>query len=134
MTIGQATEESLADTWGDRIREYFAVADRWDFDAFPDYISPAVRFRMGNNAPLESLDALIELARHHKAAVKSVQHALDRFAYDVHRRRVAVELTVSYIRHDDMKKSYPAAVMLDFDTDHLISGYRVFVDLNDLPI
>ncbi|ORW73713.1 hypothetical protein AWC23_06420 [Mycobacterium saskatchewanense] len=115
------------------MREYFAAADRWDFAAFPDYLSPTLRFRLANNAPIEGLGEMIALAGRHKEAVKSVQHTLDRFAYDTDRRRVAVELTVSYVRHDDVKKSYPAAVVLDFDTDDLISGYRVFVDLSDLP-
>jgi hypothetical protein len=132
MTTSTAAESTVADTWADPVREYFAAADRWDFAAFGDYLSPALRFRFVNSAPLEGLDAMIDFAGQRKNAVKSVQRTLERLAYDTARRRVAVELTVSYVRFDDVKKTYPAAVMLDFDTDNLISGYRVFVDLSDL--
>ena len=131
MTTSTAPE-SLADTWAVRARAYFAAADRWDFDAFREYLSPDLRFRFGNDAPLQGLDTLIEFARQHKELVKSVQHCFDRCTYDVERRRVAVELTVKYVRLDDLTKSYPAAVLLDFDTDSMISGYRVFVDLCSL--
>jgi hypothetical protein len=95
MRTSPAAESRVADTGADRVREYFAAADRWDFAAFGDYLSRALRFRFGNSAPLDGLDAMIDFAGQRKDALKSVQHTLDRLAYDLARRRVAVELTVS---------------------------------------
>jgi hypothetical protein len=132
MTTSPVAPDSLADTWATQAREYFAAADQWNFDVFGQYLSPDVRFRFGNTAPLRGLDTMLRFAREHQKQVKSVQHSFDRCTYDIERRRMAIELTVKYVRHDDIAKTYPAAVLLDFDIESMISGYRVFVDLSDL--
>jgi hypothetical protein len=132
MTTSPVAPDSLADTWATQAREYFAAADQWNFDVFGQYLSPDVRFRFGNTAPLRGLDTMLGFAREHQKQIKSVQHSFDRCTYDIERRRMAIELTVKYVRHDDIAKTYPAAVLLDFDIESMISGYRVFVDLSDL--
>jgi hypothetical protein len=132
MTTSPVVPASLTDTWATKAREYFAAADQWNFDVFGQYLTPDVRFRFGNTAPLQGLDTMLGFAREHQKQVKSVRHTFDRCTYDIERRRMVIELTVTYVRHDDIAKTYPAAVLLDFDVEHMISGYRVFVDLSDL--
>ncbi|RYH50710.1 MAG: hypothetical protein EON54_15485 [Alcaligenaceae bacterium] len=64
--------------------------------------------------------------------MKSVQHRLDHLITDVDQRTVVVELQVTYTRHDDGIKQYPATVVIEFDAEDLIRGYRVYVDLAGL--
>lgn len=45
---------------------------------------------------------------------------------------VVVELRVRYVQLDDTASEYPAAVVLNFNTDDLIDCYRVYVDLSGL--
>lgn len=122
----------LTRTWGTCITALFEATDRWDFDAFGDYLSQAVHCQLGNTPAVHGLDAMIEFARHYRDAVSHMHHSLDLFVYDIERRRVAVEATVTYVRLDDVTKTYPAAVIVGFDQNNLIDSYHVFVDLSDL--
>lgn len=132
MTSNATVESAIGDKWSASIHEYFAVADRWEFDSFATYLSPDVKFRFGNNEPINGREDLVEFARQHKPMVKSVQHRLDHLITDVDQRTVVVELQVTYTRHDDGIKQYPATVVIEFDAEDLISRYRVYVDLAGL--
>jgi hypothetical protein len=133
VTIDNATlEETSAVRWERRITDYFAISDRWEFASFGNYLSRDVEFRFANNAPIEGLEAMLVFAAQHKNAVKSVQHTFNSFYTDLDQRTVVVELRVRYIQLDDTTSEYPAAVVLTFNTDDLIDGYHVYVDLSGL--
>ncbi|WP_428339002.1 nuclear transport factor 2 family protein [Mycobacterium sp.] len=133
MTIDDATLEETSEVrWARQITDYFALSDRWEFASFGDYLSRDIEFRFANNAPIKGLDAMLEFAALHKDAVKSVRHTLNSFYTDLAQRTVVVELRVRYVQLDDTTSEYPAAVVLTFNTDDLIKGYRVYVDLSAL--
>jgi hypothetical protein len=59
VTSSPAADSSIADIWADRVRDYFAAADRWGFGAFVDYFSLGLRFWRGSSGPLEGLGARV---------------------------------------------------------------------------
>ncbi len=133
MSTDHATlQATAAARWKQRITEYFTIADRWDFDSFGDYLSPDLQFQFANHPPFEGLDTMLGFAAKQKTLVSSVSHTLHSFHTDVDTRTVAVELTVRYVRLDNSVAEYPAAVVLEFDAEDLITAYRVYVDLSDL--
>jgi hypothetical protein len=132
MTTNATVDSAITDKWATRIHEYFAIADRWEVDSFGRYLSADLKFQFGNIEPIVGLATMIGFAQQQQPLVKSVSHRLGQIVADVDRRTVIVELEVTYVRHDDAVKKYPAAVALEFDSAELISAYRVYVDLSGL--
>ena len=109
------------------VQEMFVALDAGDISRFLSYLTPDVRFRLGDRPAFHGYEQLRPGLTHFVTLFTSTRHALTGLWQDGN--SVIVEAEASYTRLDGQDVCVPVVHLLRLRAPEKIADYRIFHDL-----
>lgn len=111
------------------MKELFGTVDAMDAQGFSRYFTQEAHFRFGNAPTVTGRDAIASSVEEFFSNLEGLRHEiLDVWEQD---DVVISEVEVTYTRKDGSEVHLPAATIARCK-DHLMSDYRIYMDINAL--
>lgn len=113
----------------DILDNLFAAIDAKDTERFVEFIAEDGEFRFGSAPPVRGRASIATAVQAFFDSIESLSHRVTRVLKDGD--TLACEGEVCYQRHDGSEIVLPFANVFEFEGP-LISGYRIYIDINPL--
>lgn len=115
------------------IRDYFDANDTQDWDAIESFMSPDVEFRVGNNPPTLTFEALkTRVIRDLSVSdVTEMVHVVGPCVHDREGTHSVMEIGVRMKRSNGRTYEGTACSIFRFNDVGLIESYRTYLDMGD---